>query len=143
MCFLWSLLLLKSYNTENNTTAGIPAHVTRKCSKNRHSYLLQNYQINWVKLLVQQSKQFFSLISSTLSLIPYFVFNYYLFSFFLLYKKIIWENCYVDDIGNDCLASVDGTDSCFAWVSSDFRLLFIQIQGSWFAIQSGTLLKYW
>jgi len=41
---------------------------------------------------------------------------------FLLLKQIIWENRYANDIGNDCLVSVDGTDFPLAWGSNDTRL---------------------
>ena len=32
----------------------------------------------------------------------------------------MWGNQYVNDIGNDCLASVDGTDFQLAWGANSF-----------------------
>ena len=35
----------------------------------------------------------------------------------------MWENRYINDIGNDCLASVDGTDFQLAWGAKDKRFV--------------------
>ena len=61
-----------------------------------------------------------------------FVLSYciHLLSFFLSFSlQIVWENRYVNDIGNDCLVSVDGTDFPLAWGSNHKRLSCYKFKG--------------
>ena len=50
-------------------------------------------------------------------------------SLLLLHWKIDWENRKINDIGNDCLVSVDGTDFALAWGSNQRRLSCYKLKG--------------
>lgn len=58
-----------------------------------------------------------------------------LFSLLYIYKiynyscKIDWENQKINDIGNDCLMSVDGTDFLLAYRSNDGNLYCYKFKG--------------
>ena len=49
--------------------------------------------------------------------------------FFFSKHKIDWENRKIDDIGNNCLVSVDGTDFALAWGSNQRRLSCYKLKG--------------
>ena len=50
-------------------------------------------------------------------------------SLLLLHCKIDWKNRKINDIGNDCLVSVDGTDFALAWGSNQRRLSCYKLKG--------------
>ena len=50
-------------------------------------------------------------------------------SFLLFHCKIDWENRIINDIGNDCLLSVDGTYFALAWGSNQQRLSCYKLKG--------------
>ena len=128
MRFLWALLLLKSYDTENNMAG--TCHCDEKTFRKWTSWFfileLSDRSGEVVSTKIQLTDDIYNRLSLILSL---FCFNYLFIYFLSSSNKIIWENRYVDDIGNDCLASVDGTDFALAWGASDKRLSCYKFYG--------------